>query len=146
MAMVKVASLKRDRKRILAGDWITYPFWKNDKGETPVRFKVSGASIEAFTLAQEEQSAKYLKVYPSGQVPSDVRYEDNARMICDHLLHEWEGLDVEYSPETAEQMLPDREYEEITDAVWWCARRIEIVTAQFVEDGIKNSAPPSATS
>ncbi len=135
---LKIASLKNPRQRIIAGDWITYTPWSAPNGDTPVRFNVSGASLEAYKIAQEELAGRYVKEYKGARVPDDVSFRNNAELIAEHLLHGWEGLDQDYSPEVAEELL--------TDAVLWCARRVDNVTAEFVEDGIKNSAPPSATS
>lgn len=141
---LKIDSLKNPRKRIIAGDWVTYTPWTAPDGSTPVRFNVSGTSIEAYQIAHEELSKEWAREYKGKRIPSDVQFQRNTELIVEHLLHGWEGLDVEYSPETAEQMLTDRDYEALADAVLWCARRVDSVTAEFVEDAIKNSVRPSA--
>lgn len=143
---VKVSSLKNPRARIEQGDWVTYTPWTAADGKTtPARFKVSGTSLPAYKIALEEMAKEFALKFKTERVPDDIAFQRNAELIVEHLLHGWEGLDEDYSPELAEKLLTDRDYEALTDAVLWCARRIENVTAEFIGDAEKNSAAPSAT-
>jgi len=145
MPKLKLASLKNPRKSIVGGDWVTYPFWRAPDGSTPVRFNVSGTSTEAFVIAQEELTAEFIKTYKNERVPDDVRFQRNAELVAEHLLHGWEGLDDEYDRDLAEKLLPDRDFAALSNAVMWCANERENVKTEFIEDGIKNSEPPSGT-
>lgn len=142
---LKISSLKNPRKRIEQGDWVNYTPWVAPDGSTPVSFLVSGVSTPAYRIAAEELSKELAVKFKTERVPDDIAYQRGAELTVEYLLHGWKGLDAEYSPELAEQLLTDRDNEAIADAVLWCARKLEAVNAEYIEDVEKNSEAPSVT-
>lgn len=143
---LKLSSIKVPRNRVEQGDWIEYTPWASVDGKIKPRFRVSGISSTAYRRATEEASKRFAMKYKGETIPDDVLHRRNAELIAEHLLHDWEGLDEPYSADLAEQLLSDRDYEPLANAVVWCARKLEEVNVEFTEEAEKNSAAPSATS
>lgn len=145
MSVVKLASLKADLKREAEGDWVAFPDWPG------VEFNVSSLHLPAYQAARDDllmrvaRQASQAKPKP-GEAASaklDMKVE-LGKLYAEHLLHGWRGLDVDYSPERARDVLGDPEYRNVVAAVEWCAGKISEVNVEFVEAEAKNSAKPSA--
>jgi hypothetical protein len=137
--MLKLSSLRADLKRQHDGDWVSYPEWPG------VRFNVSAFSSPGYRKASEELAKKLAKKYEDER-PSDAEmHKLNGALIAEHILHDWEGIDEEYSEELAYDRLTNQEFEVLNNAVVWCARKLAQVNAEFVGQAEKNSEAPSAT-
>lgn len=143
---LKLSSLKNPRKRIEAGDWVPYPHWTGRSGNAVVRFQVSGLSSDAYQSAAAQLGKDLALKYKDEPVPPDESHRRWGELLAEHILHSWDGLDEDYSPERASELLTDRDFEALNGAVIWCARKIETVNVEFVEATAKNSEAPSATS
>ena len=145
MKKLKLSSLRVDLDRQYKGDWISYPLWDG------VRFNVSSPKLPAYQRCLAKNQRDIAKRYPIGQdqLPTEEALEANreaeALLVCEHLLHGWEGIDLEYSPDAAEKYLIDPEYEALLNAVKWCGNKLAEVNAEYIEDLAKNSDAPSAT-
>lgn len=136
--VVKLASLKADLKREAEGDWIDYPDWPG------VSFKVSSTRSEPFITERDlllKQMAARNKPVALGD-PEMAR--GLGRLYCQHVLHGWRGLDVEYSEEAALETLTDIAYRDVLTAVDWCAQKLSQISVEFVDKAVKNSEAPSA--
>lgn len=134
---VVLASLKANLERETRGDWEEYH-------ELPgVRFKVSSIHLPSYTIARDLLFQKLVRQYKKTPVPEDVKLREVGALFAKHLLHDWDGLDIAYSPETALEVLTDPAYRIIIRAVEWCAGAIADVDVKFVEDAGKNSDAPS---
>ena len=134
---IKLASLKANLEREAKGDWVGYPDWPG------VAFNVSSIHTPAYKTAVQLMSQRLARVYKSKPVPADEMHEELGQLFCKHLLHDWRGLDVAYSPEKALEVLCDPAYRDVLDAVRWCAEKISELQVEFVETKAKNSARPS---
>ncbi|GAB5506684.1 MAG: hypothetical protein Rhirs2KO_18470 [Rhizobiaceae bacterium] len=133
---IKLSSLKVDLEREQQGDWIDYPEWPG------VRFNVSSINKPAYMTARDVLMARLVRKHKKN-VPPEVMTSEFGRLYAEHLLHGWEGLDEEYTPERARTVLTDPSYREVVKAVEWCAGQVAQVDAEFVEDAAKNSGQPS---
>jgi hypothetical protein len=136
---VKLSSLKSDLKREAEGDWIEFVEWPG------VEFNVSSLLLPAYAHARDLTMQRLAKHQKGKPIPRDVMTTELGKLYAKHILHGWRGLDVEYSPEKALEILSDPEYRTIVAAVEWCASKISEIDVQFVDEAGKNSERPSET-
>lgn len=136
---IKLSSLKADLARESAGDWVEFPDWPG------VEFKVSSLLLPAYTVARDLLMQKLSRQAKGKPVARDVLTTELGKLYAKHILHDWRGLDVDYSPETAAEVLADPEYRAVVAAIEWCAAKVSDIEAEFVEEAGKNSSKPSAT-
>lgn len=129
---IKLASLKADLAREEKGDWIEYPTWPG------VEFNVSSLNLPAYTVDRDLMFQRLQRTYKRKPVPREVTTAELAKLYLKHILHDWRGLDVPYSPEKAGEVMLDPEYREVVAAVEWCASRIAETDIEFVEEAEKN--------
>lgn len=135
---VKLSSLKADLAREAKGDWIEYDEWPG------VAFNVSSLHLPAYTVARDIMLKRLARTYKNKPVPREVMSAEVGRLYEKHILHDWRGLDVAYSPEVAAEILTNPEYRNVVAAVEWCAAKVSDVEVEFVEDAEKNSERPSS--
>ncbi len=129
---IKLASLKADLAREDKGDWVAFPDWPG------VEFNVSSLQKSAFVTARDLMIKKLARKHMGGQIPVEELAVENGRLFCDHILHDWRGLDEAYSPEKARAVLCDIAYREVQRAVEWCASKLSELHVEFVENAAKN--------
>jgi hypothetical protein len=134
---VKLASLKADLSREEKGDWVEFPDWPG------VEFNVSSLHLPAFTVARDLMYQRMARLYKKKPIPKDVLSGEIGKLFLKHILHGWRGLDVQYSPAKAEEVLTAPEYRNVVAAVEWCAGKISDLDIEYVEDAEKNSAASS---
>jgi len=134
---VKLASLKADLSREEKGDWVEFPDWPG------VEFNVSSLHLPAFTVSRDLMYQRLARTYKKKPIPKDVLSVEIGKLFHAHILHDWRGLDVEYSRDEAARILSSAEYRNVVAAVEWCAGKLSDVDVEFVEDEGKNSAAPS---
>jgi hypothetical protein len=136
--VVKLASLKANLTREAEGDWIPYPDWPG------VSFNVSSTRSEPF-LTERDLFLKQMAARNKPVAPGDPEMARGiGRLYCQHVLHGWRGLDIEYSEEVALETLTDVAYRDVLSAVDWCAQKLSQISVEFVDGAVKNSAAPSA--
>ncbi|WP_065091639.1 hypothetical protein [Rhizobium leucaenae] len=136
--VVKLASLKANLEREAKGDRIEYPDWPG------VFFNVSSTRSEPF-VTQRDLFLKQMAARNKSVAPGDPEMAKGiGRLYCEHILHGWEGLDVEYSPEVALEILTDVAYRDVLSAIDWCAGKLSQISVEFVDKTAKNSEAPSA--
>jgi hypothetical protein len=136
---VMLSSLRADLDRELNGDWVAYPLWKG------VRFKVSALTVPAYETDRDLMFKRLTQEYKEdARIPKDLMMVELGKLYSKHILHGWEGLDVEYTPEVADQTLTDPSYRAVIAAVEWCAAKISEIEAQFTKAEEGNSSPLSA--
>ena len=135
---IKLSSLKVDLQREKTGDWIAYPEWPG------VEFNVSSLMVPEFVNARNALNKRLSKSFKGVDVPESVRMPELGKVLAKHVLHDWRGLDEDYTPERALEILSDWAFREVTSAVLYCASLIGQSDAEFVEDAGKKSGPGSA--
>lgn len=135
---VKLASLKADLQREVKGDWVEYPDWPG------VSFNVSSLHLPAYQTQRDLLFQKLGRIHKGKPIPRDVLTKEVGALYAKHILHDWKGLDVEYSAEKAAEVLTNPEFRNVVAAVEWCAGKLSEVEAEFIEDAEKNSVAPSA--
>lgn len=135
----KLSSLKANLTREREGDW-------EDSLKFPgVRYRVRALTYPAYRLARATLGKKLFKEYRGRDVPDDVMATEVGKLFAEHILLEWDGLDVPYSQDVALETLSEPEYREVVSDIEWAANSLATVEAETVEDAAKNSARPSAT-
>lgn len=89
---------------------------------------------------------EFAQKYRGEPVPDDIFYKRNAALVAEHILFDWDGFDEPYDQDRAAELLTDRDYEQLYDAVLRCAQQLESINVEFTDDALKNSEAPSATS
>lgn len=135
---VKLSSLAADLDREANGDWIDYPEWPG------VAFNVSSLLKPAYVTERDFLLQRMARRYKGKTPPQTEVAPEAGKLYCKHILHGWRGLDVEYSPETALEIMCDPAYRAVVNAVEWCAGQVGQAEVEFVEDAEKNSDAPSA--
>lgn len=144
MKKLKLTSIRAGLDRQYVGDWVPYPVWSG------VRFNVSSPKLPAYQRAMEKNAREFAKKFTSAaDILSDEAREfgrqSDVHLVCEYILHGWDGIDVDYSPDVAEKYLLDPEYEAMFNAIKWCANKLAEINAEYIEDVAKNSEEPSAT-
>lgn len=135
---VKLASLKADLAREEKGDWVDAPDFPG------VAFNVSSLHLPAFSVARDLLLQRLARIYKKRPVPPNVLSTEIGALLNKHILHGWRGLDVEYTPEMAADVMTNPEYRNVVAAVQNCAALLSDLDVEFVEDAEKNSVAPSA--
>lgn len=135
---VKLSSLKADLDREAKGDWIEFPDWPG------VAFNVSSLLIPQYTTARDMLLQRLARQHKGKPVPRETATTEIGKLYAKHILHGWRGLDVEYSPEKAAEILADPQFRNVVAAVEYCAGQVSQVDIEFVEEESKNSGRPSA--
>lgn len=136
---IKLNSLKADVTREATGDWVEYPDWPG------VAFNVSSLHSPAYTTARDLELQRAARKYKKRLPPPEETAEIAGKIYAEHILHDWRGLDVAYSPDVALATLCDPAFRAVVEAVEWCAGQLGEINAEFAETAAKNSARPSAT-
>lgn len=134
---IKLASLRADLKREEKGDWVAFPDWPG------AEFNVSSSNKADFMAARSSEIQR-LSMIHKNQIPPNVMTATIGRLLNEHLLHGWRGLDEKYTPAKASEIMSDPSYRPVINAVLWCANEVGSINVQFVEGDVKNSEKPSA--
>lgn len=137
MSTIKLSSLKANLEREEVGDWVEYPDWPG------VAFKVSSLHTPAYETARDLLLSRLARIHKLKPIPRAERTEEFGRLYAKHILHGWRGLDVDYSPERAIEVLCDPAYREVVTAIEWCAAKVAEIQVEFLEDAAKNFDGPS---
>lgn len=121
-----LSSLMIDAARENDGDWVSYPSWEG------VRFRVRSTNYAPYKADLQARQTEAARRYPKG-IPDAVTLSLMGELVAEHLLIGWEGFDVEYSPETALEMLGNPELRTIVGAVLQCAESLTIPKIRFVD-------------
>ncbi|MGO8093225.1 hypothetical protein [Rhizobium leguminosarum] len=136
---LKLTSLKANLEREKKGDWIPFPDWEG------VRFNVSALTVPEYETARGLMFQRVGKNYGDAPVPTEVINAELGALYAEHILHGWEGLDEEYTPDLALATLSNPEYRSVVAAVGWCAQKISQIEVEYTKAEEGNSLPPSVT-
>lgn len=137
--MLKLRSLKANLQQQYQPEWVDLPPAAfPDPAWRGVRFNVCSISLPAYQTAAQDMARKFAKKYEGGTIPEGELHAANGKLVAAHLLHGWEGMDEDYSPELAAELLCDLEFEALANAVLWAANKRARVNAEFVENLAKN--------
>ncbi|NKJ34109.1 hypothetical protein [Rhizobium sp. SG570] len=130
--VVSLASLKRDQVREEKGDWI-------ESDSIPgVSYNVSSLNKTAFVNARDLMYQRLNKVYRRKPIPQEVLRVELGKLYHIHILHDWKGLDVPYTPELGLTVLTDAGYRAVLADVESAAARVADIDIEFVEAALGN--------
>lgn len=130
--VLKLASVKADLAREAAGDWVEYPEWPG------VAFKVASLYAPAYETARDLLIQRLTKQFKGKPIPAGIKTAEFGKLYCERILQDWRGFDVKYSDDTALDTLTDPAFREVVTAVEWCAARVAMRDAEFIEVAAKN--------
>lgn len=136
---IKLASLHVDLQREAKGDWIDFPDWPG------VAFLVSSKLSQSFQGAHAMMLKRVSVSHRNAPVPVETMHAELAKLYCRHILHGWRGLDVEYSPEKALEVLSDPGFRPVIAAVGWCADKLSEVAVEYVDEAETQAAETAVT-
>lgn len=130
--LVSLASLKSDQAREEKGDWI-------DSDSIPgVSYNVSSLNKTAFVNARDLMYQRLAKVYRKKPIPQEVLRVELGRLYHIHILHDWKGYDVAYTPELGLTVLTDPSYRTLLVDIESAAARVADIDIEFVEGALGN--------
>lgn len=127
-----LTSIKADLAREAAGDWVEYPDWPG------VAFNVSSLYAPAYATARDLMVQRLTAKYLRQPIPPGELAVETGALYCEHILHDWRGLDVEYTAEVALKTLSDPAYRKVVAAVEWCAAKLSETEVAFTDNAEKN--------
>lgn len=135
---VKLSSLKADVKKESEGDWITADDIEVEDPAKPVQFLVRSTNLPSFRIARDAAFAKLARD-AKGQPISPVKSGNLlGKLLVEHLLIDWRGLDEPYSLDLAMETLTDDAYRNVRAAVLQAAMKVGHGEVEFVEGAAKN--------
>lgn len=153
MSLLKLSSLERNISAENDGEWIAVKKWVGLDPDEPygvtelpeVKFKVRSSNYQPYKIARQKAAERFEEMkgeYPDG-IPDDLAESEAGRLMAEHLLLGWEGLDVEYTPEVAMAALKKPSASVHRQMVMVCAGKVGRRRAEFVEAAAKNSSGQS---
>lgn len=132
MTKLKLSSIKADLNKEANGEMIPYKPWPG------VSFMVRSTMCQTYQVARAQLYQRWSAAYGDEPVPPSVLSSDIGKLLCEHILIGWDGLDVEYSKEKALEVLCDEAFREVRAAVEFCASKVAAITPKFEADTAKN--------
>lgn len=136
---LRLASLKVDLKKQAEGDWIPSPTYVG------VSYFVRSLNAKSFTTKRDLLRQR-LRRENKGVIPEKVEYEELGRLFAEELVLGWKGLDAEYTPDLAIEVMTDREYQNVRTDILTACTEVGQSQIEFVEDAQGNSEGSSGTS
>lgn len=138
-SVVKLSSLRADSEKQKNGDWV-------DSGSLPgVAYLVRSTNFPPYQIAVNSARMRFQRKYGVKPVPDDVFCETHGRLIVEHVLLGWRGIDTPYTAEVGIDTLTDPGFQNILGDVMACASRVGESEIEFADELAKNSEAPSAT-
>jgi hypothetical protein len=138
MQLVKLDSLLVDVKAQNEGQWqkLSWP---------GVRVRVRSIEYEAYKMARDAERERLAMQYVNAPVPDRVWHPILARLLVEHILLEWDGLDALFDPDFAVKILGSEEGRVLRSEIVGAAGRVGLRELAFAVQLEKNSAASSDT-
>lgn len=137
---LKLSSIRADLDRELKGDWVDSRQWPG------VRFLVCALTKPSYRIKRDTLVQRLARKHKGKPIPADELAPHIGRLYCEEILFGWEGIDIEYSAETALEILTDPSYREIVSEIEYCAGMLSETEAEYVEEQVGKSEKASAHS
>ncbi len=98
-----------------------------------MRFNVSALTLPEYETERGLMYQRLQREYGDDPIPTEVMNSELGSLYAKHILHGWEGLDEDYTPEVAETTLSDPAYRAVVLAVGWCAGQITKIDVQYTK-------------
>ncbi len=128
---IKLSSLKNNSERQTDGEWVEVPEWPG------VSLKVRSIQCHDFRMARDILQQKLIRKL--GRLPTSVEMDEHSpKLYAKHLLRGWNGFDIEYSEDTALDILSDPEHAPLREQIVFAASRVGDSDIEFTADAEKN--------
>ncbi|MCP1852794.1 MULTISPECIES: hypothetical protein [unclassified Bradyrhizobium] len=137
---LKLSSMKVDSQKEREGDWMP-ALDIDDSGD--IKWFVRSTNYAEFKTARDVIQIKLTNKH-GRNVPEDVLAEAYGKLAVEYLLLGWIGLvddneqDIDFSEETAREILTDPEYRLVRGSIYLAASRVGLQETEFVGAGAKN--------
>lgn len=111
--------------------------WEDSTSFPGVSFLVRSINYPAFAIARDHLMQRLRRKH-GDSIPPDVISPSLGRLLAEHILLGWKGLDEEYSAERARECLTDPSYYEVVQAVLTCSNMAAAAKIEYVGDAAKN--------
>lgn len=149
MKLLKLSTLERDVKAEVDGEWVPVKRWAGLDPDEPyaitelpdVSFYVRSVNYQPYRIARQKMVERFeemKKSDPDKEIPDEIIEAENGKLMADHLLLGWAGLDVEYTPDVADATLTKPSASIHRQMVMLCASKVGKRKAEFVEEAAKN--------
>jgi hypothetical protein len=147
--LLKLSSLATDIKAESKGELVPVIRWTGLDPDAPfavtdlpgVKFFVRSDNYDPYKVARQKLAEDILeksKASPDARNWDEYSEVEHGRLMVEHLLLGWEGLDEAYAPEIAMTALTNPESRTLRQMVIFCARKVGRRKAEFVETAAKN--------
>lgn len=146
---LKLRSLLTDTAAERKGEWVAINEWSGLDPDKPWEvtktpgfgFHVRSINDPEYKTARQawlEDLEQKRKEAVEGVIPPDVIDAGEGKLIAERLLLGWRGLDEEYSPALAAELLPKPEAQPLRAMIVFCATKVGKRKAEFVKAAEKN--------
>jgi hypothetical protein len=102
-----------------------------------VFFKVRPIDYPPFQMELARQGYELKKKH--GDTTPTAEYQKlRTSLLAKHILVGWRGLDVEYTPEAAQNYLANPSFRRLVDDIETCAGKLLMTNLQYVDETVKN--------
>jgi hypothetical protein len=130
--MLKLDSIRVNITAERDGEFIAIPDWEG------VKLGVRSLNYPPYKIALDQLIQRYARRYKGKPVPPDVRDADVGRLLAEHILFGWEGIEPDYTADVAKEFLGDETGRELASKVLWAAGQVAEVQAEFTGEAVKN--------
>lgn len=150
---IKLESLLVDTAVESEGEWIPVEKWQGLNKKEPytyvslpgLEFRVRSLNSSQYRTAQQRLAEEFDKkraLYEDGVIPAEVADAMHGKVIAQHLLLGWKGLDMEYSPEVAEALLQKPAGRIFREMIVYCAAKVGKRNVEFLQEEEDNLGKP----
>ena len=125
--LIKLKSLMIDADAQQNGGWVESITWPN------VAYRVKSTKLEPFEEARETSRRRLMQRHEN-KIPDEVAVASLGSLLARHLLLDWKGFDIPYSPEAAADILGDAAFGQLIDDVLHAANRVGLPKIEFAEE------------
>lgn len=143
---LSLKSLAADLKAENEGEMITVTSADFPKLQEPIKLKVRSTNYTPFNTAVQSKRQSIIKQFgDAADAPADELAIAMGEAMAEHILLGWDGIDEEFTPALAREILTDPAQRDFRGLVLLAAGRVGQREVKYIEAAAKNSAPPSAT-
>lgn len=130
--MLKLDSIRADIQAERDGQYIEIPDWPG------VSLGVRSLEYPPYKISVDQLIARYARRYKGKAAPPEVRESDLGKLLAEHILFGWRGIDPDYTPEIAREFLSDVSGRELAKQTVWAAGQVAEIDAEFTTEAVKN--------
>ena len=137
---IKIESVLADTDVEQNGMYIEIPEWPG------VSLSVRSLELPAYKIALDILVSRFARKYKGKSAPPVERDSEVGKLLAKHILFDWKGFEEPYSEDYALELFSSPKGRNLVKQTMWAAAQVGEIDIEFVEEEVKNSEKPSATS